>query len=111
MKRFDDSRIKRIGNIIANSTRIINGKKDKLFDTLKTDPVTRDKIILENKFILELLEGSKGLEDFEILPDEVKKGIINILKDDLNYDSDDINELYNLLIKDKKDIQCKKLTK
>ena len=53
MKRFDDSRIKRIGTTLDSSKRIINGKKDRLVDIIKTDPVMRDKIILENRFILE----------------------------------------------------------
>ena len=111
MKRFDDSRIKRIGTTLDSSKRIINGKKDRLVDIIKTDPVMRDRIILENRFILELLEGSKGLEDFYTLPNEVHNGIINILKDDLNYDSNDINVLYDILIQDKNDKETKKLLK
>ncbi len=110
MERFDDIKLKRIGRTLDNSTRIIEGKYNRLLDSIKQTPGLKEKIIFENEFIISLLEGTKTLDDYNELSIDLKEGILNILKSDLNSDSNNINELFDLLQNEEKMKNDLKLT-
>ena len=95
---FDEEQVKKIGLTLENCIRLLEGKIKKmnedgnLYNTVSNIslPITQ-----ANALILSYIEGYIDEETINGINSEVKSIIIDILKNDLNSDSDDIIELLN----------------
>ena len=97
---FDSNRIDLISRTLENSSRIIGGRIKKTVDYLESSNVSiAEKLtILESSEALKMyLDGKLSKEEVNMLDGSTKTYIINALKYDLGSDSNDLNELLDML--------------
>lgn len=99
MEFISEEQLRVIFATLGNCSRLLNGKKNRIFDHLrKIQPDINESlcIMICNDAIKEYISGNASIEQIEYLDPYYKSTIVNILKQDLNSDSDDLIELLNL---------------
>ena len=96
---IDDSREPIIHTTLDNCARILNSKKEKIiqhcFDS-ELDLSEKLRMMVSNDAVKDFLNGDISTKDISFYREEYKKSIINMLKKDLNIDSEDLELLLNL---------------
>ena len=99
-KSFYTDRIPKINLILENSSRFLTKKNDKMNDIFKEFNIDPDNVDLDlmvsNYIISSYIEGEMDEETIESYDENIKKYVINLLKSDLNVDSDNIYELLEM---------------
>ena len=94
-----DSRVSIIQSTLDNCTRILNGKKEKIlqhyFDN-NIDLSDKLRIMISNDAVMGYLSGETSVDQIMHFSDENKSSIVEMLKKDLNVDTDNLEELLNL---------------
>ncbi len=91
VRRFSDERLAVIGSTLDNCERLIyakykNHEKDENIDILITEA---------NNFIASFIDGKVTEEETNTIPNELKRVMVTILKQDLTSESDDLLSLLN----------------
>ncbi len=97
--RLNAPRLNRINSIIGNCDRILNGKVNKMNEDGNLHKVINDTSLLVtrvNNYIFMYIDGMINYSDIETISEEEKELLIDILKQDLNTDIDDLYELLEL---------------
>ena len=96
METIDDDKVKIILRTLDNCARLLNGKKNKIFEHLKEiQPNIKESlcVMICNDAIRGFINDEVSLEQINSLDPFYKDTIVNILKKDLNIDTCDLNEL------------------
>ena len=111
ISKFDAEKLMVIDSTLQNCVRILKGKIEKLPDFMNMceNGTDQDKLfIFSNYIISSYINEVLNDEDINSINEDLRCSIINILKNDLNIDSDNIIELLHLA-KNKNDNSIKLL--
>lgn len=103
---YDDEKLNKIANTIANSSRIYNSKANSTKDIVLSnvdlikggdDDAMVDVVCLANMTIIAYQNGDINLTSLDFIPDVVRNVMISLLQYDLNEETNDLNELLEKL--------------
>jgi len=100
IEQIDESKFDLIDVTLDNCDRIFNGKLDRVSKKISSNSIYDYDIVTSNMLITLYLQESITKENFESLSIESKERIINILKNDLNTDCNDLYELLDMAKKE-----------
>ena len=89
IRKFDENELTRIKDTIENCSRILSGK----IKRMENESEEYNLITAANSFIYSYIEGLIEFDIINSLNDDIKKIIINILKNDLESESENLFEL------------------